>query len=236
MSNDIRSRLYHQPDSRHPGHPIMAPGLAPIPIWLIVLCSVWIFWAGVAFNGGLSASYFSAENYGPYSAPEQRERNSPVANGDLEKPSITEVGKASFLQNCSGCHQADGLGVLGAYPPLARSPYINGGTRRLVMIVLKGLQGTVTLEGREFNGTMPAWEKALTDQKIAAILTYVRQNFGNDAAPVTIEQIATARKEFSSRTEPWVEADLLAVPADAELPRGPVANPRRASSDAAVGR
>jgi hypothetical protein len=104
------------------------------------------------------------------------------------------------------------------------------------MIVLKGLQGTVTLEGREFNGSMPAWEKALTDQKIAAILTYARQNFGNDAAPVTIEQVATARKEFSSRTEPWVEADLLAVPADAELPGSPVANPRRASSNAAVGR
>ena len=71
------------------------------------------------------------------------------------------------------------------------------------MILLKGLQGPVTVEGHPFNGAMPAWGTTLTDKKIAAILTYVRQAFGNTAGPIAPEQIADARKEFARAPDSW---------------------------------
>jgi len=88
------------------------------------------------------------------------------------------------------------------------------------MILLKGLQGPIKVEGGTFNGQMPAWEKVLTDKQIAYVLTYVRQEWGNKGGEITPEQIAAARKEFATRTDAWSEADLLAVPANAELPGG----------------
>ena len=62
--------------------------------------------------------------------------------------SQADRGKKVFSANCATCHQANGLGVTGQYPPLAGSEYVNGGTRRLGMIVLKGLQGPLTVKGQ----------------------------------------------------------------------------------------
>ncbi len=133
---------------------------------------------------------------------------------------MAELGKSYFSQNCAACHQANGAGLPGAFPPLAKSEYVDGGSRHLGMILLKGLQGTVTVEGKVYNSAMPAWEKALTDKKIAAILTYVRSDFGNSAPPITPEQIADARKEYAGHPDPFTEAELKAVPMNAELPGG----------------
>jgi len=95
------------------------------------------------------------------------------------------------------------------------------------MILLKGVQGPIKVAGQQFPGVaqMPAWGTTLTDKKIAAILTYVRGDFGNHSGPITPDQIADARKEYASRTDSWKEADLLAVPANAELPGGEAAAP-----------
>jgi hypothetical protein len=70
---------------------------------------------------------------------------------------------------------------------------------------------------------MPAWEKTLSDDKIANVLTYVRQEWGNTGGPVVPEQITHARKEFKGRSESWAAADILAVPADAVLEGAPAA-------------
>jgi nitrite reductase (NO-forming) len=88
-------------------------------------------------------------------------------------------------------------------------------------IILKGLMGPVTVKGATFSGAvMPAQEAQLSDKKIAAVMTYVRQEWGNKASPVQPAQIVAARKEFKSRTSPWTEADLLQIPADAVLEGG----------------
>jgi len=93
----------------------------------------------------------------------------------------------------------------------------------------------VTVEGHQFNGAMPSWEKTLTDKKIAAILTYVREDFGNTAGPITPEQIADARKEFAGHPDSWHESDLQAVPPTAELPGGEAPAPAAGSPAAAAG-
>ena len=210
-------------------HSVGTPGSVPMPLWLMILCGVAMFWAGTSFSGGFVGSYFSGDNYSfhPGEEPGVKGPAGAAAAAQSQGPSIVDQGKTYFSQNCQTCHQANGMGTPNIYPPLGGSEYVNGGTRRLGMIVLKGLQGAVTVEGHTFNGAMPSWEKSLTDKKLAAILTYVRQDFGNHAAPITPEQIADARKEFASHPDSWTEGDLKAVPPEAELPGGaaPAASP-----------
>jgi hypothetical protein len=89
------------------------------------------------------------------------------------------------------------------------------------MIVLKGLTGPVKVKGQQFGAAvMQPWDKTLTDQKIADVLTYERSEWGNNASPVTAEQIAALRKELASHAESFTEHDILAVP-DQDLPGGP---------------
>jgi mono/diheme cytochrome c family protein len=203
-------------------HSLGTPGSVPMPIWLMALCGVAIFWAGTSFSGGFGSSYFSSDNYSVHPGEEVATLGAPGGGGGAasQAPSVIDQGKAYFTQNCQQCHQANGMGSPNLYPPLAGSEYVNGGSKRLGMILLRGLQGPVTVEGHPFIGAMPPWGPTLTDKKIAAILTYVRQAFGNHAGPIAPEQIAEARKEFASHPDSWTEAEIKAVPADAELPGG----------------
>ncbi|HEX4086903.1 MAG TPA: cytochrome c [Chthoniobacteraceae bacterium] len=206
-------------------HSVGTPGAVPMPIWLMVLCGVAVFWAGTSFSGGFGASYFSADNYSVHPGEEIGGGPSGGAGGAAAPPeSMVDLGQTFFQQNCQVCHQATGSGLPGQFPPLAGSEFINGGTSRLGMILLKGLQGPVTVEGKNFNGAMPAWQ-SLPDKKIAAILTYVRQAFGNHAGPVAPEQIAAARKEFAGHPASWAFSDILAMPSTKELPGGAPAAP-----------
>ncbi len=201
-------------------------GSVPVPLWLMAVAGVAIFWAGAylgMFSGGFSGDVFNELSGMPKT---QTKATQGGAGGEQAKgPSVAEEGKRYFTQNCVSCHQATGLGVPGQYPPLAKSEFVNGGSRRVAMILLKGLQGPVKVSGGQFNGAMPAWEKTLTDKKISAILTYIRQEWGNKAPEITQDQIAAARKEFASRADSWTEADILAVPADANLEGGAPAAP-----------
>ncbi len=92
------------------------------------------------------------------------------------------------------------------------------------MILLKGLEGPVTVKGQQYgSAVMQPWEKTLTDAKIADVLTYIRQEWGNTAPPVAPEGIAALRKEVASHTGSFHANDLLAIPEDAMLPGGEAA-------------
>src|SRR5207248_1372224 len=113
------------------------------------------------------------------------------------------------------------IGVAGQCPPLAGSEFTTGGSRRPAMIVMKVLQGPVTVKGQKFGAAvMQPWDKTLTDQKIADVLTYERSEWGNNASPVTAEQIAALRKELANHPNSFTEPDILAVPAEEDLPGG----------------
>src|SRR4029450_2545965 len=95
-------------------------------------------------------------------------------------------------------------------PPLAGSEFTTGGSRRPAMIVLKGLQGPVTVKGQKFGtAVMQPWDKTLTDRKIADVLSYERSEWGNSASAVTAEQIAALRKELANHPESFGEHDIL---------------------------
>jgi len=195
-------------------------GLEPLSLWLIGIYALAIFCGG-AYLGRYSGS-FSGDSLDPGSVPTVK-----VTDGHNPNQSVTqeltpaERGKKVFMANCAVCHQASGLGSQSqGYPPLAGSEITNGGSRRAAMVVMKGLQGPVTVKGQKFgSAVMQPWE-SLGDQKVADVLTYERQEWGNHGGSVTKEQIAALRKELASHPGSFVEADLHAVPEDANLPGG----------------
>jgi mono/diheme cytochrome c family protein len=204
-------------------------GLEPLSIWLVVVYGLALFFGG-AYLARFSGT-FSGDSLDPvYGPPMIRNTGRGGSGGDGQQVELSpaERGKKIFAANCATCHQMTGQGVPGQYPPLAGSEYVNEGTRRLGMIVLKGLTGPIKVKGQPFvtSAQMQPWEKTLNDQKIADVLTYVRQEWGNTGGPVAPEGIAALRKELASRSESFVEHDLQAVPGDAQLPGGqPSAQP-----------
>ncbi|MHB1551536.1 MAG: c-type cytochrome [Vulcanimicrobiaceae bacterium] len=104
------------------------------------------------------------------------------------------AGAKVFSTNCSSCHQAQGTGQPGVFPPLAKNPTVNGDATRLVHIVKYGLSGSVAVLGTTYNGMMPAWHSTLSDADIAAVLSYVRSSWGNKAAPISASQVAAVKQ------------------------------------------
>lgn len=129
-------------------------------------------------------------------------------------PEQLEEGKKVYM-TCMPCHQPTGLGLPPVFPPLAKTEYVNGSPERLAAMILKGNAGPMTVDGKQYNNIMPGQEATLNDNQIAAVMTYVRQSFGNNASPVTPDLVAAARKKFAGRTTPWTEAELKAWKDDA---------------------
>jgi mono/diheme cytochrome c family protein len=102
-----------------------------------------------------------------------------------------DKGKKIFNQTCVACHQATGLGIPGAFPPLAKSDYLNKDTNRAIKGVVKGLSGAITVNGKKFNSAMPA--QALSDQQIADVMTYVYSSWGNNKTVVTPAMVKAQR-------------------------------------------
>jgi mono/diheme cytochrome c family protein len=111
---------------------------------------------------------------------------------------------------CSACHQANGQGIPGAFPPLAGSEYATAAPPLPIRIVLLGAQGPLTVKGQRFNSTMPSWA-SFTDAEIAATLTYVRSQWGNAASVVTAEQVAAERRALAGRTRALTGAEIEAM-------------------------
>ncbi len=127
-------------------------------------------------------------------------------------------GKVMYMQTCLACHQMNGLGLPGAFPPLAKTEYVTADNRRLVAIVLKGIIGAMTVDGKVYATGMPqpdtTFPQLKDDKNIADVLNYVRTSFGNEAKDaITPEFVAEVRKEFAERKTQWTEAELKAFPA-----------------------
>jgi mono/diheme cytochrome c family protein len=194
-------------------------GLEPLSIWLIAVYGLALFTGG-AYLGRYSGN-FSGDSLDIAYIPPKKAGPGGGPSGGQEVPQTPfDRGKKVFSANCQTCHQANGQGVPGQYPPLAGSEFTNGGSRRMAMIVLIGLQGPVKVKGQQYgSAVMQPWDKTLTDQKIADVMTYERSEWGNKATPVTAEQIAALRKELASHPESYTEHDILAAP-DEDIPGG----------------
>ncbi len=184
---------------------------APIPLALTSIFFVIIFIAGIylALNsGGFRSDVFS---------PKLVSWSGGGAGGVAAPVDPKVVGKRIYTQNCVVCHQTSGLGMPGQFPPLVGSEWVVGGDwvadNHLVSILLHGMQGAVQVKGVTYNNAMPPW-KQLKDDQIAAVLTYIRSEWGNAAAPISPEYVKSMRDKTTARTEPWSQKELKAMPAE----------------------
>ena len=134
--------------------------------------------------------------------------------------------KYHLIGSCVTCHQATGLGLSPAFPPLAESEWVTGPVDNLVRILLQGLQGPLQVKGQTYNGAMTPQVMLQNDEEVAAVLTYVRNSFGNKASVVTPEMVAEVRPSTLGKgmltaadlAPPKTEAKMEVKPVTTELP------------------
>jgi mono/diheme cytochrome c family protein len=183
-------------------------GAEPIPLMGIAFVML-ILALGFMYFGMFSAG-FKSDGYDERGGSVA---SSAAAGGAVEEdPMVVMIrsGKRNFKTYCQSCHQATGNGVAGQYPPLVGSRWVLENEERLAAIILGGLQGEIEVKGNIYNGNMAAWGQTLNDQKVAEILTYIRQEWGNAAPPVAAELVAKVREEHhtADRSEAWTATEL----------------------------
>lgn len=167
--------------------------------------------AGLAYLGQAELGYhhgaFARGVYEPYYDP----ASVPKESGEVD---WFGDGKIVYANNCAACHQPNGAGnPANGCPPVAGSDWVLAeGPNRLIRIVLHGAGGPIMVNNQPWNGAMLAWKDTLTDDQIAAVLTYIRAEWGNTASPVTPEQVTAIRGKEAGRGTPWTAAELLKVP------------------------
>jgi len=183
-------------------------GSARAPVWLFILVAMLAFWSmGFLdkYGGG-----FHATVYNPYKSLAELEADQPRTGNEAFRK-----GQKVFEMYCKVCHQSTGLGAPGQFPPLAGSEWVLAKEPgRVIRIVLHGLQGPIKVKDQAFDSaSMIPWKTDLSDEQIADVLTYVRGNkeWGNDAPPVTAEQVKAIRDKTSSRSSQWFVTELLKV-------------------------
>jgi len=107
-------------------------------------------------------------------------------------------GEGVYNANCAACHQPTGMGLAGAFPPLAGSDFLKGDRKKVMGAALFGLSGPITVNGVDYNGVMPSLGH-LPDEDLAAALTYVFGSWGNDGAAVSVEEVAALRAELGQQ-------------------------------------
>ena len=122
-------------------------------------------------------------------------KSNPAIAG-LTKEMQAEKGKQVYMGLCFACHQPDGKGLPNVFPPLAGSDFLLADRERAVRIVLKGLTGPLTVNGKKFDSAMPPQEAALTDAQIADVLTYITNAWGNSGDAFTTDQVKAIRNQI----------------------------------------
>lgn len=193
---DIHAQLMREKDEPE-------EGFSPVPIALIFIFCALCFWGGVyliQYGGQFRWDVYDPEFKG----------------GEIKKPEpkpLGEVGAKVFRGQCAQCHQANGMGVPGSFPPLVDSPWVTGNEERLARILINGLNGPIEVKGETYNGNMPAFGPNglnLKPRQIAGVLTYIRAEWGNAAPEVTEEAMKGYLDSYGDRSTPWTAEELLA--------------------------
>ncbi len=187
---DFDIQQMHAPILREQDEP--REGFEPIHPALTIAFGLVVFVSGyylAMYSGDFRGDVFN-ENRGEGAAAPPTKPVDPVV-----------LGQRLFNGKCVACHQPDGKGRPGQFPPLAQSEWLLGKPEIPVRILLFGLQGDVTVASQHFNGNMPAFGEQLKDEQIAAVLTHVRQEWGNHADPVPAELVTQLRKTGSTASQ-----------------------------------
>lgn len=159
----------------------------PIPRAFLIVAAVIVVWG---------ISYFYLRTGGITGA------------GDLRTPVVAKQGGAAdgaslFAASCASCHQASGKGLPGAFPPLDSSGWVQAKPEVPVQILLHGISGEIKVRGTAYNSVMPPFGSSMSDAEIAAVVTYIRQSWSNQAEAVTADFVAKQRAATKDRAAPW---------------------------------
>jgi len=174
-------------------------GLEPPPWWIWTVSVLVIFAMG--FYLGRYGGTFSAE-------PHELYQKAGPAGAEAAPP---PKGDLIFSTVCLPCHQAGGAGLPGKYPPLANSEWVAMDSGVPVRILLGGLVGPIEVKGETYVSEMPALGDELSDAEIAAVLTYVRSSWGNNAGPLKPDLVSKIRQATAGHP-PWTAEKLKALP------------------------
>ena len=179
-------------------------GRRAVPVWLLVLLFALLYWGMVYFDQ--RGAWANPQVYLPYHSFVELQRfQPPTTEGN-------ELGRQFFENVCALCHNTDGTGKPGQGPSFVDSEWVKGSPNRMIRIPLSGLTGPITVKGQEYNLSMTAMGASMTDEQLAAVLTYIRQSWGNKAAPITPAQVKAVRAEVGNRSQPWTAAELSNLP------------------------
>ncbi len=208
-SNLPDDKLIAAHDQAAGGEPDKQANYRLLPLALLFIFSGLIFYAGTYLNR--YAGLYSGEIFDERLLPTD---GKPIAA--VIDPVV--LGRRQYALACVTCHMPNGLGIPNLYPPLAGTEWVVGSEERLVAILVHGLKGPVTVKGNVYNAAvMPAFGQVAgggynwSDERIAAVLTYIRQEWGNQAGPISTEQVRELRTRVGNRAE-WTEAELMAMP------------------------
>ena len=143
----------------------------------------------------------------------QQERLSQTKLED-EALALFEQGKEIYSRDgyCATCHQLGGEGLSASgFPPLAGTRWVQGDEERLIKLTLKGLHGPIEVLGREYGNQVPmtGFEGLLSNEEMAAVLTFIRNSFGNEAPPISPEKVEEIRKAIEGKTGFYSPQELL---------------------------
>lgn len=202
LKNEVSELGLHAKEMREIAEPYESPGFGPKWFYLLIVLSLMV------------SSFYLGRHMGKLDAT--------AHIGFLEKKSASDTsavtaaqpeasGEALFKSKCVSCHQADGKGIAGVFPPLEKSEYVLGNPERLISIILHGLTGPIEVEGNSFNGVMPAWADQMSDQEITAVINHIRQKLGsNQAEKIDQQAVASVRQDTKGRDKPWSAEEIKA--------------------------
>lgn len=128
---------------------------------------------------------------------EEKQQSQDQTANESTAANVNNEGENLYLRYCMACHQTDGSGVPGMYPPITKSPIVNSGKKEdFINILLNGLKGPIVVHGKTYNQQMPK-QDFLSNKDLAKIINYVNTSFENKAPEVTPDDIKALRKKTS---------------------------------------
>jgi mono/diheme cytochrome c family protein len=189
-----------EPGADHSTPPSWTIGI--LALTLVLLClGGWYF---DKYSG-----WFSRQVYAPYPSTDELELYQPKSGA----AAAIARGKVVYDQVCGICHGPDGLGKPNQAPPLAGSEWVNTkGFERLAHIPLAGLNGHLSVMGKDWNMSMAAMGAALPDADVAAVLSYIRSSWGNQGGAVTADDIHKLRTTLGTHPQPMSGDQMKTMP------------------------
>ena len=139
------------------------------------------------YSGVVQEGIYLPEGGGIQDMPEDDTKKAEPVSKDKSLAEKMESGKKIYMQTCFACHQAEGQGIPNAFPPLAKSDYLNDDVNRAIEIVLKGKSGEITVNGQKYNSVMT--RQAISNDEIADVMTYIYNSWGNNKTNVSKAQV-----------------------------------------------